>query len=89
MLPFDRYPDDGISILPKAARANTRREDAPRLQRLTGQYQCAYCGTDLIESFERWLLTSIDPRMMSTIEWARVKPSPAPPNLRVVEVSTC
>jgi 5-methylcytosine-specific restriction endonuclease McrA len=60
MMPFDRYPDNGKKLLPVPNRANTRREDAPKLQRLTGQTACAYCGVDLIGEYYRWLLTSLD-----------------------------
>ena len=60
MKPFDSYPNDGIRPLPTLQGANTRRVDAPKLQRLTRQTQCAYCGVDLTPTFEQWLLTSID-----------------------------
>jgi len=60
MLPFDRYPKDRQELLPAPNRANTRREDGPRLQRLTGQTSCAYCEVDLTTDYYRWLLTSID-----------------------------
>jgi 5-methylcytosine-specific restriction endonuclease McrA len=60
MKPFDAYPDDRVNPLPMRHGVNTRRIDAPLLQRLTNQTTCAYCGIDLVSEFTRWLLTSID-----------------------------
>ena len=60
MEPFDTYPGDGQTLLPRRGGSNTRREDAPRLMRLTNQTSCAYCGVDLVGDYYRWLLTSLD-----------------------------
>ena len=60
MRPFDTYPGDGIELLEAPKRANTRREDAPRLRMLTGQTTCAYCEIGLFDDYHRWLLTAID-----------------------------
>ena len=60
MKPFDQYPGDGVTLLPKDPVVNTRRADGPRLQRSTNQTSCAYCGVSLVDNFEHWLLMSID-----------------------------
>ncbi|MCH7779868.1 MAG: hypothetical protein IH848_03405 [Acidobacteria bacterium] len=60
MKPFDNYPDDGRELLPQRKATNTRWEDGPELQRLTGQTSCAYCGVSLIDDYYHWLLLNID-----------------------------
>ena len=60
MRPFDLYPNDGVSILPKMKLTNCRHEYGLKLQQLTKQTECAYCGVDLTSDFYRWLLLSVD-----------------------------
>ena len=60
MHPFDLYPGDGETVLPKIGATNTRHGDAPRLMRLTRQRSCAYCEVDLVGDYYRWLLISLD-----------------------------
>ena len=60
MQPFDQYPGDGHTLLPQRKAANTRREDGPELQRLTGQTACAYCSVCLTDNYHHWLLMTID-----------------------------
>ena len=60
MQPFDQYPGDGHKLLPRRKAVNTRREDGPELQRLTGQTACAYCGVCLTDNYHHWLLMTID-----------------------------
>ena len=59
MKPFDSYPTDE-KRLERPKLANTRREDGPRLRKLTGQTACAYCGLELFDNYLHWLLLSID-----------------------------
>lgn len=58
--PFDRYPEDGQILLPKARSTNARHEYGLDLQRLTKQTGCAYCGISLVDEYYRWLLLSVD-----------------------------
>jgi hypothetical protein len=58
--PFSRYPGGGQQLLGKLRGANARRQYGLRLQRLTGERACAYCGLDLTDSFEHWLLLQVD-----------------------------
>ena len=60
MKPFDDYPGDGKTLLPLRPGANTRWDDGPELQQLTGQTSCAYCGVSLIDDYCHWLLLNID-----------------------------
>jgi 5-methylcytosine-specific restriction endonuclease McrA len=60
MKPFDKYPNDGVSILQRQTETNARHGYGLQLQKLTGQSECAYCGVDLISDYYRWLLLSVD-----------------------------
>lgn len=60
MKPFDKYPSDGVNILPRHTETNARHGYGLQLQKLTGQHECAYCGVDLITDYYRWLLLSVD-----------------------------
>jgi 5-methylcytosine-specific restriction endonuclease McrA len=60
VMPFDAYPYGGKQLLGRRTGANARREYGLRLQRLTGQTTCAWCGVDLVADFYRWLLLSVD-----------------------------
>ncbi|MFQ6030785.1 MAG: HNH endonuclease [Dehalococcoidia bacterium] len=60
MMPFEKYPGDGAELLPRMASGTARRDYGLKLQRLTGQTHCAYCGISLVDSFDHWLLLSVD-----------------------------
>jgi len=60
MNPFDSYPDDGESFLPKRTGSNSRHGYGLQLQRLTRQHTCAYCNVDLVSDYYRWLLLNVD-----------------------------
>jgi hypothetical protein len=58
MEPFDHYPTD---VDPRCLRGQACRTGyGAQFQRLTGQTNCAYCGLDLTDSYEHWLLLSLD-----------------------------
>ena len=58
--PFELYPDDGLSMLPKMPGGNARHGYGLKLQRLTNQTRCAYCGRSLVDDYFHWLLLSVD-----------------------------
>lgn len=58
--PFDSYPQGGRVLLGRRSGANARWEYGLRLQRLTGQTRCAWCGVDLVADYYRWLLLAVD-----------------------------
>jgi HNH endonuclease len=60
MNPFDRYPHEGRVLLGRRSGENARRGYGLRLQQITGQHDCTYCGVDLIGDYYRWLLLSVD-----------------------------
>ena len=59
MKPFDDYPRGGYTILPRLKGGNARREYGHWLVK-RGQTSCAYCGTSLVDSYEHWLLLTVD-----------------------------
>ena len=71
MVPFDNYPRDGAELLPRMASGSARRDYGLKLQVLTGQTYCAYCGTSLVDSFEHWLLLSVD-HVIPSSEYKRI-----------------
>jgi hypothetical protein len=61
MTPFDSYPGEGRVLLgtPRdwtICRHGYRLE----LQQVTGQTRCAYCAICLVDTYEHWLLVSVD-----------------------------
>lgn len=60
MNPFDTYPDNGRKLLGNVTGANCRHEYGLTLQRLTGQRSCAYCDLSLVDTYEHWLMLSVD-----------------------------
>ena len=60
MMPFDEYPGGGNELIGKCGGANCRHEYGLKLQRLTGQTACAYCGLNLVDTYEHWLLMAVD-----------------------------
>jgi hypothetical protein len=60
MEPFDKYPD-WLKEYPKCiGGASCRYEYGLRLQRITGQTTCAYCGLDMAGDYRNWLQLSVD-----------------------------
>jgi len=62
MLPFDRYPSAGHVLAGRLRRGDetSRGGYGLDLASRTRQTTCAYCGLDLVHSFEYWLLLSGD-----------------------------
>ena len=68
MEPFDSYPGKGNQLLGRRTGANCRHEYGLRFQKLTGSTRCAYCGVDLTDEYEHWLLMALDhvvPRLVA------------------------
>ena len=61
MNPFGSYPKCG-EVGPRPFRGMTtcRTGYGAKLQKLTGQTTCAYCGVSLVDTYEHWLLTAVD-----------------------------
>ena len=59
MKPFDDYHGGGYTILPRLKGGNARREYGHWLVE-RGQTSCAYCKTSLVDSYEHWLLLTVD-----------------------------
>ncbi len=62
MEPFASYPRQGREPLgrPRDLTGACRSGYGLGLQRLTGQASCAYCGMSLVDTYEHWLLMSVD-----------------------------
>jgi len=60
MTPFDQYPGGGRELIGKCPGGNCRKGYGLKLQRLTGQTACAYCGLSLVDTYEHWLLMCTD-----------------------------
>ena len=60
MNPFVRYPGGGATLLAPVGSENSRHGYGLQLARLTGIIECAYCRLDLRQSYEAWLLTTVD-----------------------------
>ena len=60
LLPFHNYPDHGRKLLGHVTGGNCRHEYGLRFMRLTGQTKCAYCGLDLVATYENWLTLALD-----------------------------
>lgn len=61
MKPFQDYPLGGVQMLGRIPDSgNCRRGYGLKLQILTKQTQCAYCGMSLVDTYEHWLLLTID-----------------------------
>ena len=59
MKPFDDYPCGGYTILRQLKDGNARREYGHWLVE-RGQTSCAYCEMSLVDSYEHWLLLTVD-----------------------------
>lgn len=58
--PFDSYPYGGRALLGRAGGDTARRGYGLRFMQKTGQTSCAYCGLDLVASYESWLQLALD-----------------------------
>lgn len=76
MQPFDRYPGGGAVLLGALRGANARHDYGLQLQRVTGEHTCAYCGLDLVDTYEHWLMLSVD--HVIPVSVARVLKIPRP-----------
>ncbi len=59
-VPFEKYPEMGRVPMGPIAGVNARRGYTLKLHQLTGLRECAYCGFDLMASFENWLTVQLD-----------------------------
>ena len=59
MRPFDDYPGGGYSILRTLTGGNARQGYGHWLVE-HGQTSCAYCGMSLVDSYQHWLLLTVD-----------------------------
>ena len=59
MNPFDDYPGGGYTILRNLRGGKARTEYGHWLVK-HGQTSCAYCGMSLVDSYEHWLLLTVD-----------------------------
>ena len=59
MRPFDDYHGGGYTMLPKLKGGNARRDYGHWLVE-RGQTSCAYCKMSLVDSYEHWLLLTVD-----------------------------
>jgi hypothetical protein len=60
LLPFASYPARGRKLLGRPRADNCRHGYGLELLRLTGRTQCAYCDTNLVDTYEHWLTLSTD-----------------------------
>ena len=60
MMPFDAYPHRGRRPIGPLTGDNCRREYGLRLQRLVGLNKCAYCALSLIDTYDHWLMLTVD-----------------------------
>src|SRR5262245_17244762 len=60
MMPFDAYPDAGRVLLGRITGSNCRHGYGMTFMQVTGQTSCAYCGLDLVASFEAFLQMALD-----------------------------
>ena len=60
MLPFDNYPGKGRALFGNSRGDNCRRGYDFKLQQITGARTCAYCNLDLTDTYEHWLLMTVD-----------------------------
>lgn len=58
--PFTEYPNGGRSLLGRAGGDTARRGYGLKFMQKTGQTKCAYCGADLVGTYEGWLQLALD-----------------------------
>jgi hypothetical protein len=59
-LPFEDYPFQGRKLLGRVKGDNCRHGYGLQFMRLTKQTNCAYCGLDLVSTYENWLTMALD-----------------------------
>jgi len=59
-LPFHKYPGSGRTLLGTRSTENCRHGYGLKLQQITRQGKCAYCGADLTDRYENWLTMAVD-----------------------------
>jgi hypothetical protein len=59
-LPFESYPHQGMKLLGRVRGSNCRHGYGLEFMRLTGQTRCAYCGMNLVATYESWLTMALD-----------------------------
>lgn len=59
-LPFDYYPFLGRRLLGRVSGDNCRHGYGLKFMQLTRQTKCAYCGLDLVATYENWLTLALD-----------------------------
>ena len=67
MLPFDSYPKQGRALLGIVNGNNMRHIYGLRFMQMTGQTCCAYCGWNLVQSYETWLSMQLDHVVPSSV----------------------
>jgi hypothetical protein len=60
MIPFDAYPGEAKVLLGRVVGSNCRHGYGMTFMQVTGQTTCAYCGLDLVASFEAFLQMALD-----------------------------
>lgn len=60
MMPFDVYPHQGRRQLGILSGDNCRHEYGLKLQKLTSLNACAYCSLSLVDTYDHWLMMSVD-----------------------------
>ena len=60
MIPFDTYPHGGRKLLGRMAGGNCRHEYGLRFQKLARVDECAYCAMSLVDTYQQWLMMSVD-----------------------------
>lgn len=89
---FDSYPEWRDDIPQRLHGAQCRTGYGAELQRLTGQTRCAYCGMDLVDTFDHWLLLTVDhviPLSTASGKSAKWKPWLASIHNLVIACSAC
>ena len=60
MMPFDAYPHRGRRQIGGLTGHSCRHEYGLKLQRLIGLNKCAYCGLNLVDTYDHWLMLTVD-----------------------------
>ena len=60
MMPFDAYPHRGRRPIGRLTGDNCRHEYGLKLQKLIGLNKCAYCSLSLVDTYDHWLMMTID-----------------------------
>jgi hypothetical protein len=60
MMPFDAYPHRGRRPIGRLTGENCRHDYGLRLQKLIGLTKCAYCSLSLVDTYDHWLMMTVD-----------------------------